>query len=139
MLAHSADVSDSLDGIQAGGFRLEDATASFFRRYLNMPFHARSADGARVRMVLREVAERPVTRNIEQFSLIFHAPPGRTVPDGTQTLHHSTLGAFDLFIVPIGAGNARRTVYQACFSRLQRAGGSGSQADRLEARSSWRT
>ena len=54
---------------------------------------------------------------VEQFSLIFHAPPGEPFPDGIHRLEHAALGRVDLFIVPVGAPNAHRTAYQACFSR----------------------
>jgi hypothetical protein len=84
---------------------------------LKTSFAVRSADGTRVRLVLAKVVERPVTKNVEQFSLIFHAPAGTAVPQGTHSFRHPALGAFDLFLVPIGASNGRRTVYQACFSR----------------------
>ncbi len=103
---------------RAGVFRIEHATAAFFRDHLTTAFHLRAADGTRARLVLVEVSERRVTRNVEQFSLIFHAPPGHAVPDGIHRLEHAVLGPVDLFIVPVGARNARRTAYQACFSRL---------------------
>ena len=102
---------------RARPFRVLDATASLFRRQLDTAFDLCSADGASARLVLAEVNERPVTRNVEQFSVIFHAPPDCAIPDGIHTLHHASLGRFELFIVPVGASRARRTVYQACFSR----------------------
>jgi hypothetical protein len=91
--------------------------ADRFREHLNTSFSVRAADGARARMVLTQIVEHPITRNVEQFSLIFHAPRGTTVPHGTHAVQHQTLGDFDLFVVPIGVPNGRRTVYQACFSR----------------------
>ena len=100
-----------------GEFRVQDATALLFLQHVNTPFAVRSADGTRARFVLTEVVERPVSRNVEQFSLIFHASPGTPVHDGTLALEHQALGEFDLFVVSVGAANPRRTVYQACFSR----------------------
>ena len=97
-------------------FRLQDATASLFRNYLNDSFTVRPAGEDRRRLVLVKVDEGPVTKNVEQFSLIFHGPAGETVPDGTHTFQHPALGTFDLFIVAIGIPNDRRVVYQACFS-----------------------
>ena len=103
--------------LAAGGFRLNDADARLFRPHLNSTFGVRSGDGTRVRLVLTEIVERPRTRNVEQFSLIFHAPAGAAVADGVHVFEHQALGGFELFIVPIGSPNGRRTVYQACFSR----------------------
>jgi hypothetical protein len=117
LLASAAGLSNVSAPSSAGPFRLHDARAAIFQPHANTPFAVRSADGARVRMVLAKVAERPITKNVEQFSLIFHAPAGTTLPQGTHAFHHQALGEFDLFIVPVGAPNGRRTVYQACFSR----------------------
>jgi hypothetical protein len=121
-----------------GRVRMQDATAQLFREHLNTEFRVQSADGISAGLVLAELSERDITKNVEQFSLIFHAPAGAALPGGTHTLQHSALGAFDLFMVPVGPG-VRRTVYQACFSRHLSARDSGSQPGRLGARSSWRT
>jgi hypothetical protein len=104
----------------AGPVQLADADAALFRPHLNTSFSVRSGDLAPARFVLAKVPERAVTRNVEQFSLIFHSAPDTALPQGTHSFHHPSLGAFDLFIVPIGAPNGRRTAYQACFSRHQR-------------------
>ena len=93
------------------------AGAERFRRHLNTAFAVHTADGANVGFVLAKVSERPITKNVEQFSLIFHAPAGTAVAQGTHGFQHHGLGNLDLFIVPIGAPDDRRTVYQACFSR----------------------
>jgi hypothetical protein len=109
--------SNRAEGAQQGGrFRLQDATDPLFLQHLNTSFSVRSADGTGARLVLAEVIERPVTKNVAQFSLIFHAPAGAAVRDGTHAVQHPSLGDFDLFIVPVGPSNLRR-VYQACFSR----------------------
>jgi hypothetical protein len=109
----STTESDGTGGL----FTLHSANAERFRQQLNTSFTVRAADGASVDLVLAKVSERPITRNVEQFSLIFHAPAGTTVSHGTYGFQHRALGAFELFIVPIGAPDDRRTVYQACFSR----------------------
>jgi hypothetical protein len=123
MLSHdgvdmTAIPPDRAEASQEGGqFRLQDATPQLFLQHLNTSFAARSADGTRARLVLAEVIEGPVTKNVEQFSLIFHAPAGAPVRDGTHAFQHPALGEFNLFIVPVGPSNLRRTVYQACFGR----------------------
>jgi len=93
------------------------ADAERFRQQLNTSFDIRSADGTRARLMLAKVVERPITRNVAQFSLIFHAPPATTAPQGIYSVQHQALGNFDLFTVPIGMPNGRRALYQACFSR----------------------
>jgi hypothetical protein len=93
------------------------AGAERFRAQLNTVFAVHTADGANVGFVLAKISERPITKNVEQFSLIFHAPAGTAVSQGTHGFQHHALGNLDLFIVPIGALDSRRAVYQACFSR----------------------
>jgi hypothetical protein len=98
-------------------FRLEDTDATFFRQYLNDSFMVQSAGATPTQLVLARIVERPVTKNVEQFALIFHAAPGQSIPDGTYPFQHAALGDFELFIVAVGIPNERRAAYQACFSR----------------------
>jgi hypothetical protein len=91
--------------------------AEQFRDYVNTAFSVRSPDGTRERMMLSKILERPLTKNVEQFSLIFHARAGTSFSQGTYAFRHEALGDFDWFIVPIEAPNSRRTIYEACFSR----------------------
>ena len=76
----------------------------------------------RLALVLASVNERPISHGLEQFSLVFHAPAGQGGFNGTHAFQHQALGHFDLFIAPVGARDARRTVYEACFSRHRRGG-----------------
>ncbi len=118
LLDTSVQQSDSTTPAPAGaGFQMASAGAERFRQQLKTSFAVHAADGTRVRMVLAKVLELPITENVEQFSLIFHAPAGTGLPHGTHAFQHDALGHFDLFIVPIGAPNRRRALYQACFSR----------------------
>jgi hypothetical protein len=100
-----------------GGFRVQDATAAAFLPHVNTSFAVRSAKGAGTRLELMKVVEQPATKHVEQFSLVFHAQGGATLADGTHAVRHPALGAFDLFIAPIGGSNRRRRVYEACFTR----------------------
>jgi hypothetical protein len=111
--------SPTVESVQAPPFSVHAATAAHFRQHLNTPFELSSPDGTRLRLFLAAVTERPASKRVEQFSLIFYAPSGCTVADGLHAIRHQALGAFELFIVPVGAPNGRRTVYQACFSRLR--------------------
>jgi hypothetical protein len=100
---------------------VEHASAALFQPHLDTTFAVRTNDGTRLPVVLKRVTEQPITHNVEQFSLSFHALPGAPVLHGTHTFQHAALGAFDLFVAPVGAGGAERTVYEACFSRHVRA------------------
>jgi hypothetical protein len=118
LLDTSAQQSASTTPAAAGaGFQMVSAGAERFRQQLNTSFAVHSGDGDRVQLVLAKVLESPITKNVEQFSLIFHAPAGTGMPHGTYAFQHDALADFDLFIVPVGAPSRRRALYQACFSR----------------------
>jgi hypothetical protein len=54
---------------------------------------------------------------IESFSLVFQGPSNRALLQGTYRFEHSSLGQFDLFIVPVARG-ANAWEYEAVFNRL---------------------
>jgi hypothetical protein len=118
LLDTSAQQSGSTTPPSAGGaLQTGSAGAARFRQQLTTLFTVHSDDGACIQLMLAKVLESPIIKNVEQFSLIFHAPAGANFPHGTHAVQHDALGRFDLFIVPIGAPNRRRTLFQACFSR----------------------
>ena len=51
----------------------------------------------------------------EPFSLIFRGPVERTLPQRTYRMEHVTLGAIDIFIVPVGPDEVGMR-YQAIFA-----------------------
>jgi hypothetical protein len=103
-------------------FRVDAADASAFHSLIGQPFDVSPAGGGEShRLVLAKVVERPLTRDVAQFSLFFYAAGVAPLPDAIHGFHHAALGAFSLFIVSIGSGDADRRVYQACFSRHVRA------------------
>jgi hypothetical protein len=53
----------------------------------------------------------------ESFSLIFHGPKDRFLPQRMYTFEHDRIGRFELFIVPIGQ-KPGLFQYQAVFNRL---------------------
>lgn len=53
----------------------------------------------------------------EHFSLIFRGPGDAFLPQSTYRMEHDEMGAFDLFIVPVGKDN-QGFQYQAIFNRL---------------------
>lgn len=102
-----------------------EGSAEWFRRQLSTTFLVRTDTGGVVALRLVSVVAGPVSSQIEQFSLIFHARDEATAPDGMFACEHPTLGHLDLFIVPIGATNSRPRVYEACFSRFLSSGPEG--------------
>jgi hypothetical protein len=50
------------------------------------------------------------------FSLMFHAPAGLALPQETYRVEHPRLGAFPLFLVPIGPKQQNDVHYQAVFA-----------------------
>jgi hypothetical protein len=63
----------------------------------------------------------PDAAKYESFSLMFHGPGDRFLPQKTYSFEHNTMGSFALFIVPVGReGNEFK--YQAIFNRRIKAG-----------------
>lgn len=50
------------------------------------------------------------------FSLFFDGTTGRLCPQDTYTLKHETMGALDIFLVPIAANQDGTYRYQAVFA-----------------------
>src|ERR1700722_380591 len=69
-----------------------------------------------IELQLTEVTDERVSGGIRQFSLFFHGPADRLLPQGTYSFRHAALGSVMLIIVPVIGSNAERIVYQACFN-----------------------
>ena len=91
-------------------------SADSFSAHVNETFVVETAS-ARERVILKNVARRPRSRHVEQFSLVFHGAHDLRIGDGMYRLHHPSLGTLELFIAAIGMPNNRRSAYEACFSR----------------------
>jgi uncharacterized protein DUF6916 len=87
-----------------------------FRTHAGTTFQV-EAGADRIPLRLDQVEEGRSNARIMRFSLLFHGPPDRLLPQGTYVFHHDALGVMMLFIVPIVGSNAERIVYEACFSR----------------------
>lgn len=75
-------------------------------------------DAGPMKLRLAGVVEERVSGGLQQFSLFFHGPADRVLPQGTYAFSHDALGSLALFIVPVIGSNHERIVYQVCFSRL---------------------
>jgi hypothetical protein len=71
----------------------------------------------RVELRLADVVEERVSGGLQQFSLLFHGPADRVLPQDMYVFTHDALGSLALFVVPVIGSNHERIVYQACFSR----------------------
>lgn len=55
----------------------------------------------------------------ERFSLLFHGPHQRFLPQWIYPMQHDQLGTFELFLVPVGQ-DKDGVFYEAVFNRLRR-------------------
>ena len=88
---------------------------AIFREHIGTLFTVKDGEEA-VALRLAEVADHGISNGMRQFSLFFHGPGDRILPERIHALAHDTLGTLEIFIVPILGSNASRAVYEACFS-----------------------
>jgi hypothetical protein len=88
---------------------------TIYRPHIGTDFTIDAGDG-RVALRLATVVDDGSVNGMRQFSLMFHGPGDRVLADGIYTMHHPTLGALEIFIVPVVGTTAARAIYQACFS-----------------------
>ncbi|MDQ3145892.1 MAG: hypothetical protein M3R01_02970 [Actinomycetota bacterium] len=89
---------------------LERMTSETFAEHLGDAFEATPTDGEPLRLVLSRCEKTPYgsaegwkgTLRRVPFSLVFHAPRDRLVPQQTWSLRHPALGELALFLVPLG-------------------------------------
>ncbi len=88
-----------------------------YRAQLDTIFNVQcETDAVGIRLVAVDAGRQD--KGIQQFSLFFHGPAERVLPQGTYEIRHDVLGSLAILIVPIVGSNAERIVYQACFTRL---------------------
>lgn len=86
--------------------------------YLNQSFEVRAQSHGVIELILTEAKEAksgPAT----SISLIFQGPEEPVLAQATYTLHHPSLGAFTLFLVPIAGPDPTKRHYQAILSKLE--------------------
>jgi hypothetical protein len=95
---------------------LESFTRSTFAPLVGETFRLQ-VDPSPVDVVLTEATELPAhaqTSGRAPFSLVFLGPP-TVLPQGTYRMTNAGVGAFEIFLVPIGAG-ADGAQYEAVFT-----------------------
>jgi hypothetical protein len=102
---------------------LETLTLAKFKDLLNTRFRLRLNPTEEIEWELVQATPGRTTSQsgasatqYESFSLLFHGPESRFVPQGIRTFEHPQLGRFDLFIVPVGKEGGM-IQYQAVFNR----------------------
>ncbi len=100
---------------------IETFSAAAFKPHIESRFTAQVRGAARgVLLQLIEVAQPPGAIGERTFSLVFRAAPGASLPQGMHDLAHPQLGAFALFVVPIGPApgdSQARLRYEAVVNR----------------------
>src|SRR5437667_1360485 len=78
-------------------------------------FRVRAGETTSVELELIEATPHESTDE-GSFSLVFVGPPNQFLPQQTYRFAHDKLGAFDLFIVPVGK-DRKGFQYEAIFNR----------------------
>ena len=107
----------------------EEISYGEFAAHEGEPFEVELGPGETATLVLASTtilgggtnpARQAAERQADSFSLEFRGPRSRLLPQATYQFKHAILGAFPLFIVPVGVeGDQYR--YEALFNRLPRA------------------
>lgn len=98
---------------------LENLNSQVFSEQLHTTFQLQVPGAAPLALELTEVTDREQSPKVEQFSLIFKGPLTPHFGQGTYTIEHEKLGAFDLFVVPLGPDSTGMS-YQVIFNRLRK-------------------
>jgi|SRR5215203_661048 len=89
-----------------------------FAAALGSPFKLTAAGDESVDIELAEVSERTRRHNQHGFSVVFLVPESYSVEQGLYDLKHETMGALQLFLVPVGMKDGRLQL-EAVFNLLQ--------------------
>lgn len=93
-----------------------ELSKALFQQNLNTRFQFRDEAGEHV-LELVEVSGESNSPKFEYFSLVFRGESNKVLAQRTYQAQHDAMGAFDLFITPIGRSE-QGTMYQAVFNRL---------------------
>lgn len=89
-----------------------------FEQNVNTSFVLHDPEGARATLDLMEVRNGSATPGYEAFTLLFRGDPACIHPQRTYSLEHVSMGAFDLFLVPVGR-DQNGVMYEAVFNRTR--------------------
>jgi uncharacterized protein DUF6916 len=92
-------------------------TRTLFEQNLRTKFWLHDPEGTRAALDLVEVQKSSAPPPYEVFSLVFRGDGDRIHPQRIYAIEHEAIGAFDLFLVPVGR-NQHGIVYEAVFNRV---------------------
>jgi len=109
---------------------LDQLHAATFSAQLHSLFKILPSAMPLVEVELIEVAERGsadatpprAAARQERFSIVFRGPRERLLQQGIYQMQHDHLGAFELFLVPVGQ-DQHGIYYEAVFNRIRRQDG----------------
>lgn len=96
-----------------------DFNAADFRPHAGSVFRVVTGESVSTELKLSEVGELPTTHGAPRqnpYSLLFLGPLAPVLPQKIYCFTHSTLGKFDLFIVPVGPTPDGAMRYEAIFN-----------------------
>lgn len=96
---------------------MAELTHEEFSKHLNTTFRIRLNEERTLDAKLIEVSELLVSPRQERFSIVFLCSNEVLIAQGTAPFEHDEMGAFNLFIVPIGRDD-EGTQYEAVFNRV---------------------
>ena len=100
---------------------LDKLTHDVFSEHVGSTFRISLEDGGSVDMDLTEAtrlgsqSDSGATAERDPFSLVFRAPKDAVLPQKIYDVDHGSIGAFALFLVPIGKDESG-TFYEAVFN-----------------------
>jgi hypothetical protein len=92
-------------------------TIEMFEGHQNSKFLMHYGDSQTAQLELISVKDVGSSERQKQFSLRFLGPSEAPISQGIYRVDHDTLGALDLFLVPIGRDDSGVT-YEAVFNRV---------------------
>ena len=95
---------------------LAELNSRIFSECLHTPFQVEIPGAEPLTIELFAVEEKNYSPQLEQFSIMFHGPANRFLPQATYPVEHAKLGKFLLFLVPVGP-DEHGMCYQAVFNR----------------------
>ena len=97
---------------------LETFTCATFDPHLGERFRLEVEAGSTIDVVLTEArvwGASPDPGGRDPFTVVFQGPPETVLPQRTYRLEHAAIGAFEIFLVPIGR-DERGVSYEAVFT-----------------------
>jgi len=95
-----------------------EPTVSLFTPLLETTFRVTDGLPSPIDIVLVEAVDKGSVPSQAQFSLVFRGPAATPLDQGSYPVEHDTLGAFEIFLSPIGK-ERDSVLYEAFFNILR--------------------